>query len=206
MEKALNAEEYIRRQKAALATNPECGNTHYNIAVALMSQRRFEEAERELIEAIGCSPNLAEAYVQLGGICLNRGDLQGCLEYNKKAVKCRAGFAEGYANIGFVYLNMGNAEEAIPPLLKAIRWNSRFIQAYATLANAYMMTGQITESILTNRKALDLEPDFAVAHNNLAIAYLEDGQYDLAVEHCDKAVKLGYPVAPEILKEIEKHR
>jgi len=68
------------------------------------------------------------------------------------------------------------------------------------------MTGQITESIQTNHKALELEPNFAVAHNNLAIAYIENGQYDLAVEHCDKALKLGYDVSPEILKELEKHR
>ena len=55
-------------------------------------------------------------------------------------------------------------------------------------------------------KILDLEPSFAVAHNNLAIAYLENGEYEMAVKHCDKAVKLGYEVAPEILKEIEQYR
>jgi hypothetical protein len=51
-----------------------------------------------------------------------------------------------------------------------------------------------------------MEPSFSVAHNNLAIAYLENGEYEMAVEHCDKAVELGYEVAPEILKEIEQYR
>jgi tetratricopeptide (TPR) repeat protein len=68
------------------------------------------------------------------------------------------------------------------------------------------MNGQIKESIETNLKALKLAPDFAVAHNNLAIAYLEDGQPALALEHADKALSLGYEVAPEILKELEPHR
>jgi tetratricopeptide (TPR) repeat protein len=81
-----------------------------------------------------------------------------------------------------------------------------FIQALTTLANAYLMKGMIAESIETNRKAVEIAPDFAVAHNNLAIAYLENGQYDLAAEHCDKAVELGYDVVPDILKDIEKHR
>jgi hypothetical protein len=40
----------------------------------------------------------------------------------------------------------------------------------------------------------------------LAIAYLEKEAYDLAVEHCDRALELGYNVAPEILKEIDGHR
>ncbi|MBW2439877.1 MAG: hypothetical protein JRH12_05335, partial [Deltaproteobacteria bacterium] len=47
---------------------------------------------------------------------------------------------------------------------------------------------------------------FAPAHNNLAISYLEKGEAGLAVEHCDKAVALGYEVAPEILKEIDAAR
>ena len=94
--------------------------------------------------------------------------------------------------------------EAIPALEKATRWNPKFLQAFTTLANAYLMKGMITECIETNRKVLKLEPNFAVAHNNLAIAYLENGEYELAITHCDKAIELGYDVAPEILKEVER--
>jgi tetratricopeptide (TPR) repeat protein len=68
------------------------------------------------------------------------------------------------------------------------------------------MKGRVDDSIEMNLKALELNPDFAPAHNNLAISYLEKGETDLAVEHGDKAVALGYEVAPEILKEIEAAR
>ena len=206
MPKAKNAEEYIAMQRAAISGNPECGTSHYNLAVALLGQKKYDEAEKELTAAIHCSPNLAEAYVQLGGICLQRGDLEGCLEYNKQAVKSRAGFSEGWANIGFAQRQLGNIEEAIFALEKATRWNPKFLQAYTTLANAYLMKGMIDESIDANLNALKIEESFAVAHNNLAIAYLEKKHYEMAVQHCDKAVELGYNVAPEILKEIEKYR
>ncbi|MBW2564467.1 MAG: tetratricopeptide repeat protein [Deltaproteobacteria bacterium] len=206
MPKAKNAEEYISMQRAAIAGNPECGTSHYNLAVALLGLKKYDEAEKELTAAIHCSPNLAEAYVQLGGICLQKGDLEGCLEYNKQSVKSRAGFSEGWANIGFAQLQLGNIEEAIFALEKATRWNPQFLQAYTTLANAYLMKGMVDESIETNLKALKIEEGFAVAHNNLAIAYLEKKHYEMAVMHCDKAVELGYDVAPEILKEVEKHR
>ena len=95
MEKAKNVDEFIQRQRLAIAQNPECGNSHYNLAVALLGQRKFDEAEAELKVAIDCSPGLAEAYIQLGGICLNRGDLEGCLAYNKAAVRARPGFSSG---------------------------------------------------------------------------------------------------------------
>jgi tetratricopeptide (TPR) repeat protein len=206
MEKAKDAEEYIARQWAATAANPECGTSHYNLAVGLLGQRKFEEAEKELFEALENSPTLAEAYVQLGGICLSRGDLDGCLKYNIQATKTRAGFSEGYGNIGFVHLQKGEVDEAIKNLQKAITHNSNFLQAYATLANAYLMKGLVDESIATNQKALKIEPDFPVAHNNLAIAYLEKGESAKAVEHFDRAKELGYEVAPEIAREIDSSR
>lgn len=206
MKKAKNAQEYIARQRAAIAANPGCGMSRYNLAVALIGLKQYDEAEKQLHLAIECSPTMAEAYVQLGGICLQRGDLDGCLSYNERSVKVRAGFAEGYSNIGFIHLQKGNVESAIANLKKAIAFNSNFLQAYTTLANAYLMKGLIDESIEANLKAISLEPGFAVAYNNLAIAYLEKGEYGNAVESCDKAVELGYDVAPKILEEIEKHR
>ena len=206
MDKAKNAEEYIAKQREAIAMNEECGASHYNLAVALIGMKKYEEAEKELHETINCSPTFAEAYVQLGGICLRKGDLDGCLAYNQQAIRSRAAFAEGHGNIGFVHMQKGNVDDAIASLKKAISYNKNFVQAYATLANAYLMKGLIDESIETSKKALDISPDFAVAHNNLTIAYLENDCHDLAAESCERALKLGYKVAPEILNELEKYR
>ncbi len=199
-------EEYIAKQRAALISNADCGMTHYNLATALLNLRKFDDAEHEFNEAIRCSPNLAEAFVQLGGICLQRGDLEGCLKYNQASVNARPRFAEGYGNIGFVELQRGNIDKAITALEKAVKYNSMFVQAYVTLANAYLFDGRIEKSIEANLKALDINPDFAVAHNNLAIAYLQKNEIEKAIEHCDKANAMGYEVAPEIIKEIDQHR
>ena len=199
-----NAEEYIAKQKAALEQNEECGNSHYNLAVAYLGQKKYDDAEKSLHEAISCSPNLAEAYVQLGGICLYKNDMDGCLYYNKRAVKARAGFSIGFGNIGFVELQKGNIEEAVKNLKKAISFNTSFLQARATLANAYMMQGLFKESIEENKKALELEPTFAVSHFNIAIAYLEDGQKDLAIKHANTAVELGYEIPPELENDFKE--
>jgi len=92
MVQAKNADEFIEKQRAAVASNPECGTSRYNLGVGLLGQGKIDEAEQAFYDAIDCSPNLAEAYVQLGGICLRRGDMDGCLEFNQRAVKSRAGF------------------------------------------------------------------------------------------------------------------
>jgi len=199
-------EEFIAEQRAALQGNSECGMTHYNLATGLLNLRQLEEAEKEFKEAVRCSPTLAEAYVQLGGICLQRGDLDGCLECNQGAINSRPRFAEGYGNIGFVEFQKGNIDKAIVALEKAVKFNNMFIQAFTTLANAYLFKGLVDKSIETNLKALALDDNFPIAHNNLAICYLEKEEFELAVKHCDQAKALGYEVASEILKEIDQHR
>lgn len=206
MEQPRNAEEYITQLKNQLAMNDGCGITHYNLAVALMGVKRYEEAEGELQEAINCSPNLGEAYVLLGGIALQQDDLDGCLYYNRQATKVKAGFSIAWGNIGFAYLQKGEADEAIKALQKAIVYNSKFVQAYVTLANAYLMKGLVDESIEANMKALELQSDFPIAYYNLALCYLEKKDFKKAVENCDKAIELGYEVPARILKEIEAHR
>lgn len=211
-----NADEHIANLRQTLLSNPECGTTHYNLAVALLGKQEFAEAENVLHDAIDCSPTLAEAYVQLGGICLQRGDLEGCFRYNQRATKARAGFAEGYANMAFVLLQLvdgKNAKEdeekvdkAIKNLKKAIIHNKNFIQAYTTLGTAYFMKGLVEEGIKANQQALSVEPKFPIAHNNLAVAYLELKDYKRAIEHCDIAVDLGFEVNPAMLDELAPHR
>ncbi|MCP3873105.1 MAG: tetratricopeptide repeat protein, partial [Desulfobacteraceae bacterium] len=178
--------------------------------------KEYDEAENVLHDAIDCSPSLAEAYVLLGGLCLQRNDMEGCLRYNRLAIKVRVGFSEGYSNIAFVLLQQCDGanpdedtkkiEEAIKMLRKAIVHNSQFVQAFTTLGTAYFMKGVVKEAIEANKEAIKIEPNFPIAHNNLAVAYLELKDYKKAIEHCDKARELGYDVVEDLLVELEPHR
>ncbi len=192
-----DADEHIELLKSQLAKNDECGTTHYNLAVALLGKKEYVEAENELHEAIDASPTLAEAYVLLGGICLQRNDFEGCYRYNQRATKARAGFAEGYGNMAFVLLQLVDGKDpkedeekvdkAIKNLKKAIIHNKNIVQAYTTLGTAYFMKGLVPEAIKANLQALNVQSEFPVAHNNLCVAYLETGDFDKAIAHCDKA-------------------
>jgi tetratricopeptide (TPR) repeat protein len=212
----IDVDEHIATLKSALTRNEECGTTHYNLAVALMGKQEYVEAEKELHEAIDCSPTLAEAYVLLGGICLQQKDLEGCYRFNQRATKARAGFAEGYANMAFVLLQLVDGKDAkedeekvdkaIKNLKKAIIHNKLFVQAYTTLGTAYFMKGLVPEGIKANLEAIRQQPEFPVAHNNLAVAYLEIGDFDQAIAYCDQAEALGFQVAQELKDELAPHR
>ena len=199
-------DEYIADLKAEIAQNEQCATHYYNLGLALLTKRDFVAAEEALLNAVRNSPHLAEAYVQLGGICLERGDLDGCLRYNEEAANCRAKFPVPWGNIGFVHLQRGEAQEAVTALKKALKWDPKFIQALATLGSAYHMLGDLEQSIAVSEKAVSLEPNFGPAHNNLALAWLEQGDGKKALEYANLAAANGFEVSEEFWKELEPYK
>ena len=99
--------EYIADLQAEIAQDPKCAIHHYNLGVAMLSLGDYDEAENCFLESIRQSAHMAEAYVQLGGLCLRRGDLDGCYQYNKEASQLRAKYPIPWANMGFVHLQRG---------------------------------------------------------------------------------------------------
>ena len=203
---ARTVDEYIQEQFTKLEDNPECANTYYNLGMGYLSKRQFREAEEAFLKAVDCSPKLVEAYVQLGGIAMNRGDIATCKRYNEIAAKTMPLFAVPWANIGFCHLQQGEADEAIAAFKKAIKKDPRYVQAIASMAAAHYMKGELEESIKLSQKAIEIEPKFGPAYNNLALVYLEKEDYPKAIENLDKAVESGFEPPEGLVEELEPHR
>ena len=77
MKKAKDADEYIAHQRQAIAQNPECGNSHYNLAVALIGQKKYDEAESIFKNIINRFDKCIEAY---NGLACVRWEMGGKLE------------------------------------------------------------------------------------------------------------------------------
>ena len=191
-----NLDEYISDLKAAIEqSGGQCAAHHYQLGLALLSKRDMVGAENEFRECLRESAHMAEAMVQLGGICMQRGDLEGCLRYNQDVAE---------SNIGFVYLQMRDPKKAIAHLDKAVRWDPKFSQARNGLAVAYYMEGKLDESEKESRELLKDEPAFAPAWNNLALVLFDKGQYAEAKEAVKKAKDGGFEVQEGFLKELEE--
>lgn len=196
-------DNYIADLQAEIAASEgKCANHHYNLGVALLSKKDFVAAEECFLEALRQSPHLAEALVQLGGICLLRNDLDGCLTYNEEAAQCRAKFPVPWSNIGFVHLQRGEVDKAVKALKKALNWDPNFTQAKATLASACFMSGEYAECVRLSREVTDKEPGFGPAWNNMSLALHEQGDNEGAVNAARTALECGYDVDRAFLKEL----
>ena len=70
-----NAKKYIKsgdidsaicRLKSSLELDNQVWETHYNLAIAYLSNKNFDEAEKEFKETISLNPDLADVYYSLG--------------------------------------------------------------------------------------------------------------------------------------------
>ena len=143
--------------------------------------------------------------MQLGGICLERGDLEGCPHYNEEAANCRAKFPFPLEQ-HCLRASAARRDKAIAALRKALKWDPKFIQAKNALATAYYMKGDFKASVEACRELLAQEPGFAPAWNNLALALFDLKDYEQAVEAADKARELGFEVSEGFLEELKPHR
>lgn len=196
-------DEYIADLQAEIAQSENCANHYYQLGMAMLAKKDYSEAEDAFLNSVRLSPRLAEGFIQLGGLCLQKGDYEGCLRYNEEASNIRAKYAVPQANIGFCHLQLGNVKKAKTALNKALTWDEGFLQARTTLASAYFMEENYDECIVQSMKVIRQEPNFAPAWNNLALAYFEKGEYEKADDAVKNAQKGGYEVPAAFLVDLE---
>ncbi|MDE5833744.1 MAG: tetratricopeptide repeat protein [Desulfovibrio sp.] len=199
-------DEYIRDLREEIKTNDKCANHYYNLGLAFLSKRDFVAAEDAFLKAVENSPRLAEAYVQLGGICQSRGDLDGCLRYNEEAANLRPKFAIPQSNIAYARLQKGEPDKAMEAIAKALQWNPNFTQAKNALGIAHYMKKEYGEAEKVFLDLLREQPEFAPAWHNLSLNMFDQGRFDEAVEASDRAANLGYEIPEGFLKELEPYR
>ena len=55
-------------------------------------------------------PGLAQAYVNMGGLFFQKGELEQCIEANLKALALDPNLPMAHSNLGFAYLTRGDFE------------------------------------------------------------------------------------------------
>jgi tetratricopeptide (TPR) repeat protein len=105
-----------------------------------------------------------------------------------------------------VLLEKGEVDESLLRFAQALGYRGVLAEARVGLGSAAIRKGWPIMAIYQFRKALALKPSLAVAHNNLSFTYFLLGDFALAVMHCDKAIKGGYPVPEQLTKSLERYR
>ena len=188
--KGLYADAAERLQRAtSMALNNF--RAHYYLGLALIGDRRYDEAIAALDIAIDLDPNHLQTHVAKGDALLKQGDLQESKASYFLALKLRPEFAA--ALDGMARLEQAAAEEnaAITLYQRAIASDAGYAPAYTHLGDLYLGRRQFEEAVLLLEEAVSVRPDFADGLNRLAQAYGQLGLDTLAIGTIQSARELA---------------
>ncbi|MCM8782290.1 MAG: tetratricopeptide repeat protein, partial [Candidatus Omnitrophica bacterium] len=196
----------IDSYKKAIEIDPTYAYAYNNLGVEYKEMGKKGDAISLFKKAIELNPNCQQPYKNLCSIYANIGREKEAIAIYKKWPGENLSNAEIYNKVALIYHDNGKDDEAIELLNKAIEIDPTYIPAYNNLGVIYALSGRKKDIIHLFKKAIEINPTYAKAYNNLAVAYFEEKQYEVAIEYCNKAKKLGYAnrTLLELLKPYRK--
>jgi tetratricopeptide (TPR) repeat protein len=132
---------------------------HYHFGLALTHSGQIKEAEAQYAAAIAQSippPLKLGAYVNLGSLLKNQGNLEGAQALYLAVLDIAPDFAMGHYNLGLTLKAMGNLTAAIAHYRRAINLEPNYAEAHQNLGVVLFKVGQIEEGLREFTCAIDL--------------------------------------------------
>jgi tetratricopeptide (TPR) repeat protein len=129
-----------------LRDHPGSDEAHLGMAKILIQVRRFDEAERELRQAVRLGPELVEGHFLLAGVLTVRKDYPAAERAWRRAVALRPAYGLAHHNLGDCLLKQGKKPEALDAFRAAVRCRPDLAAAQAELGALLLEGGHVEEA------------------------------------------------------------
>ncbi|MFH0790455.1 MAG: tetratricopeptide repeat protein [Candidatus Omnitrophota bacterium] len=190
----------------AIKYDPDNWLFYNGLALAFQDKGKNSEAVEAYKKAISINQNESKLYYNLSSLYQSMGRQEEAIVSYKQGREIDVKSAQYYYEACKKYLEAGKSAEAVGSFNRALELAPNNISVYLELGNTYIIAGKYKDAIALLKKVLKIAPNLSVAYNNLAAAYYYGKQYDLAIENCNKAIGLGYKVAPVFLELLRPYK
>ena len=187
---------------------PNAVMAYNNRAIAFSSNKEYDKAISDFNHVLNfvSGSDRRTVYLYLIGLYRATGKNKEALESYNKIREIDKELFRQYYEISNRYKEAGKYNETIALYRKMLELDPDNLALCNDLGITYIYIGKFKEAAALFNKALVANPDSALLHNNLALVYYYEKKYALAISHCDKAVELGYVVAPQFLEQLKPYR
>jgi adenylate cyclase len=183
----------------AVRLAPDEAETRVARGVALSIAKRFDEAEREFVAALGQRPESFDAYYFRARACRAQGQDDLAVQWYERACTLRP---EDYATpqlLASVYRGLGRLEEAQATQQRALALAERHLERHPDDARALYLgagalatLGDATRARDWAKRAVAMDPDDSAVLYNVACAYALLGLHDSAIDCLELAIANGF--------------
>jgi tetratricopeptide (TPR) repeat protein len=153
-------------------------------------QRRFDAAERSIVQVLALAPNDADALRMLGIAAQHRGDHARAADCFRRVLPAWPEDADLRLGLGIALYERGETGEAMTHLRRACELAPASGAAWFNLGEALWRQAQTEEAIAVLRRALELAPAHLPARLSLAKAQASLGQVDAAIAGFREVLRL----------------
>lgn len=184
--------------------DPTSADARYELGSAYYFAGRYEEATKQLMEAIRIKPEFAQAHCKLG---LSQGVLRNYNESAssfKEAIRLDPNYTEAMIGLGLSDLVLYRYDEAVANFKRALELGPKTADTFIGLAMAYSAMGRFHDAISSFKDALAIRPSDAETHFRLGHLYVVLVNKKAAIDEYELLKKLNAKLAEKLLEEIGK--
>ena len=182
----------------ALSLSPNISESHSSYGFVLSLRKRYDEAEREFIEAIRLNSNSYDAYYRYGRYSFARGNIEKSAEMFLKASEVRLEdfqslllYAQSLKMLGD-HRWQDSLREGLMRVRKHLELNPTDRRALSLGAASLFDNREKKEAIEWMNKAIELYPEDGTVIFNGACLFAKNGSKEKAISLLDIAVEKGY--------------
>ena len=156
----------------------------------LLFYSKFDEAKSVFEEIRQKWPQLYSAYLYLGMIAKERGDLNGAVPYLNEAIRLKPTEPESHYQLGEILMQLGGHAQAVEHFEEALRIRPDQIEALNNLGIVLMMMGRPDKAVVYFEKVVEIDPDEVKALTNLGLLLSQQGNTEEALPYLYRATEL----------------
>ncbi len=148
---------------------------HFARAQLLIQEKRFDEAEKALLNALELDPRSNRLRLLLGQLRLRKGDAEGAVQVVEEALAEHPDFVEGHLFLGGLSFNRGDYAAAVKHFEEVVRLDPERDPVLLHLGMSYERLQQQGRAIDAFRRFLERRPESIAGLAHLARACQQQG-------------------------------
>ena len=163
---------------AATGKAPDSAEAQFYLGVALLKQKRYEDAIDSFILALHYRPDFVEARFQLGLARFHLEQFDDAIECFRKVIEQKPDYADAHCNLGYaLYKHLDDLDAAETHLRRALELDPQSADAQINLAMVFAHRGESDVALRMYEGILQRKPDDPEARLNRALILLTRGDY-----------------------------
>jgi protein O-GlcNAc transferase len=159
-------------------------------ALMCLQEGKLDQARAVCEDIVRGDPRNPAAWVLLGTIAMDRGDLPRAAEALRRSLERQPNQPAAWTNLGVALRGLAKPEEAVRCYDRALALQPDLPEALNNRANALLDLGRLQEALASCDRALQLRPPYPEALNNRGNVLRQSGRPQEALASLEQALKL----------------